>query len=470
MYNKNADQLFNPDPNMTFGIRPSYCDLVADLGNFDLRKRLDALIILNHLAETGEISLPRQTEDTNNHVHTWYSFSPYTPSMAVWIARMNGLSTVGIVDHDSVGGADEFVQAGRIMRIATTVGAEVRANFSGTPLEGRYINNPDEPSVGYIAAHGIPLNRTELLDRELLADIRYCRNLRTEKETQSACALLPEEDLCPDFWNEVIDYSLYCFGTGKTDEGRTVMSGSVTERHLLFAIAKRMVKKYGRGESLLAYLRDTLGIPVSEKAAAQLLDTAYPHYEYDVINVLKGDFISKIYYPSFGDSTLAPDALPIEKVVSSIRAAGALPSYCYLGDVGESPTGDKKAQKFEDGYLDELFPLLKDMGFEAVAYMPSRNTAAQLARLRELCERYALIQISGEDINQPRQAFVCEKLRESFFSHLADSTWALVGHEAAAAQDPEKGISSARIKKAFPDLKKRIAHFREIGMSSMKRA
>jgi hypothetical protein len=470
MYIKNANQLFNLDKNMTFGIDPAYHGLVADLGSMDRQKRLDALIILKHLLDRGEISGPTQTEDTNNHVHTWYSFSPYSPAMAVWMAKMSALCTVGIVDHDSVGGADEFVQAGRIMHIATTVGAEIRANFTGTPMEGRTINNPDEPSVGYIAVHGIPESRTEFLDRTLLADIRHNRNVRTAVETWNARSLLPEKDLRPDFWNEVIDYSMYCMGCKEAAKNRNYMSGSVTERHLLFAIAKRMVKKYGRGENLISFLEETLHIPLSGKAKKILLDTDYPHYEYDVINILKGDFIPKIYHPSFGDREIPPDAPPVDEVLSAIRSSGSIPSYCYLGDVGESPTGDKKARKFEDGYLNELFPFLKDAGFEAIAYMPSRNTPKQLARVMDLCERYELIQISGEDINQPRQSFVCEKLREPAFSHLSDSTWALVGHEAAAGRDPEDGITSLKTKKAFPDLRKRIAHFKAIGLSSMEQA
>lgn len=469
MYIKNADQLFNLDPGMTFGIDPAFHSLVAGLGHFDIQKRMDALKSLRDLMDRGEIKAPEEAEDTNNHVHTWYSFSPYSPAMAVWMAKMSGLCTVGIVDHDSVGGAGEFAKAGKILGIATTVGAEVRANFAGTPMEGRRLNSPDELSVGYIAAHGLPAAHTEALDRALLAGIRHSRNVRTAIETWNARSLLPDRDLRPDFWDEVVDYSLYCFGSGQGEDGRTYLSGSVTERHLLFAIARRMTDKYGRGGKLISFLRDSLKIPLSGKAEEILSDTGYPHYEYDVLNILKGEFIPKIFCPSFGDEEIPPDALPVRDVIGAIRAAGGIPSYCYLGDVGESPTGDKKAQKFEDDYIDELFPFLKDLGFEAVAYMPSRNTPAQLSRVMALCERYEFIQISGEDINQPRQSFVCEKLREPAFSHLADSTWALVGHEAAAGRDIEDGITSSKTKRNFPDLKKRIEHFKQIGLSSVSK-
>ena len=65
----------------------------------------------------------------NNHVHTTYSFSPYSPTAAVYAARAEGLATCGIVDHDSMGGAREFIEAGKIVGIPTTIGVEARVSF-----------------------------------------------------------------------------------------------------------------------------------------------------------------------------------------------------------------------------------------------------------------------------------------------------------------------------------------------------
>lgn len=42
----------------------------------------------------------------------------------------------------------------------------------------------------------------------------------------------------------------------------------------------------------------------------------------------------------------------------------------------------KKSQKFEDDYLELLFDVIKQLGFNAVTYMPSRNTIEQLKRLK----------------------------------------------------------------------------------------
>jgi hypothetical protein len=61
--------------------------------------------------------------------------------------------------------------------------------------------------------------------------------------------------------------------------------------------------------------------------------------------------------------------------------------------------------------------------------MPTRNTDAQLDRLRALCERYGFLQVSGEDINSPRQSFVIEKMHEPRFANLIESTWAIIRNE-----------------------------------------
>jgi hypothetical protein len=57
------------------------------------------------------------------------------------------------MDHDSISGAEAFIEAGHIAGMETTIGVECRADFSNTPLNGRRINNPDQKSIAYVALH-----------------------------------------------------------------------------------------------------------------------------------------------------------------------------------------------------------------------------------------------------------------------------------------------------------------------------
>ena len=61
--------------------------------------------------------------------------------------------------------------------------------------------------------------------------------------------------------------------------------------------------------------------------------------------------------------------------------------------------------------------------------MQNHATQEQIERLRNLCEQYDMLQISGEDINSPRQKFVIEKMKEEQFSNLIENTWKLIEHE-----------------------------------------
>jgi hypothetical protein len=116
------------------------------------------------------------------------------------------------------------------------------------------------------------------------------------------------------------------------------------------------------------------------------------------------------------------------------KETGAMLCYSYLGDVGESITGDKKAQKFEDSFLDLLFDVIKEQKINAVTYMPSRNTPEQLSRIQKMCRERGITEISGEDINSPRQKFICEQLEQPQFAHLIDATWKLIAREKAETE------------------------------------
>ena len=103
------------------------------------------------------------SEEVNNHVHSNYSFSPYT--QIVDEAIKAGIKTVGLMDHDTIAGASEFLQSARYKGIAATVGCEIRVHLNDTNLEGKKVNNPDEANIIYIAIHGIQrINLKKLKD------------------------------------------------------------------------------------------------------------------------------------------------------------------------------------------------------------------------------------------------------------------------------------------------------------------
>lgn len=417
--------------------------LIEQLNAPEKEQRLNAVKELKQLMDKGFMEKPVNGEDINNHIHTTYSFSPYSPSKAVWRAYTAGLCTAGIMDHDSIGGAEEFIEAGKTVGLPTTIGLEMRVDFSETPISGRRINNPDQDSIAYMAIHGVPHTQIERTAR-FMQGSRDKRNVRNRKMVEKINARLGGDGLSLDFEKDVLPLSL------------SHMGGGVTERHLLYALAEKMCKVFGRGQGIIDYLTDKMGIAISEKLRIYLLDVSNPFYEYDLLGALKSD-VSSIYIDA------DEECMDVREAIAFADSIGAISAYAYLGDVGQSVTGDKRAQAFEDSYLDQLFEVISELGFKAVTYMPSRNTEQQLARLRKLCEKYSLFQISGEDINSPRQLFICSALQNPVYHNLVDSTWALIGHELAATKDIELGMFSQRSLKKYGDLNSRIEFFGKLG-------
>ena len=397
--------------------------------------RLEALRGLRAKMDAGEIEAPPRGIYVNNHIHTCYSFSPYTPSSAVWYAWMAGLQTAGIMDHDSVGGMREFIEAGKIMDMPVTCGFECRVNVDGTPLVGRKINNPDQKSCIYLAMHGIPHTEIDAAEA-VLKVLRDRRNDRNRKMVANINALISPYGMELDFDRDVYPLSM-------AEEG-----GSVTERHICFGLTKKITAAYPDRAAACDFIDRLTGAPMNDKTRTKLLEAPDNFYEYDILGVLKGHLVEKFYVDA------DEECMNVREFTALAKKLGAVSAYAYLGDVGESPTGDKKAQKFEDDYLDELFDTLADCGFDAVTYMPSRNTKEQLERVMSLCRERGLFQISGEDINSPRQSFICKALAD--YPHLKTAAYALIGQELAATDNLADAMFSDETRARIPDLEERI--------------
>lgn len=349
---------------------------------------------------------PMVSHYINNHIHTTYSFSPYSPTAAVYAARMEGLCTAGIVDHDTISGAEEFLEAAALVQIPVTIGMEARVSMDGTRLEGRRTNNPDQAGVSYMTIQSVPHDKIPILT-EFFKPYQAARHVRNRKMVANINQLL---GLDMDYDQDVLPLSL-------VEE-----NGAVTERHLMYALAMRLVKEVGKGPAMVAKLGQ-MGLTLSQKQKEQMLDESYPFYEYDLLGMLKGTFVPQIFVDATDECPRLPEMVALCKEIDAYLC------YAYLGDVGNSVTGDKKAQKFEDDYLEDVFECLKEEGVGAVAYMPTRNTPAQLERLRSLCDAYGMFQISGEDINSPRQSFIIKAMENPMFANLIDATWKLIEHE-----------------------------------------
>ena len=162
--------------------------------------------------------------DVNNHIHSTYSFSPYTPAQAARKAKAAGLAAAGIIDHDTVAGAPEFLAEGARIGLPVTAGFEMRVYHAHTAIGGRRTNHPDQDNISYFTVHGVPPSRFDAVTA-FLKPVREAR----DKRNRAMCARLGL-----DYDRDVLPLSMFSKG------------GSVTERHILFAKAKGDYAELGR--------------------------------------------------------------------------------------------------------------------------------------------------------------------------------------------------------------------------------
>jgi len=420
-------------------------DIEKRMNDHDRAVRLSAAREAHDLIASGKL---RRTvlEEVNNHVHTSYSFSPYEPTAAAYAAWKAGLGIVGSIDHDSIGAAQEMLEASQWLGIASTVGFEVRCSFKDTPFAQRKINNPDSLGIAYMCVHGVPHHRIDEANA-FLAPLRAVRDRRTCAEVDALNSLIVNSGL------PAIDFNRDVLAVSRSNDG-----GSITERHILNAFAYRILQTVPAGQPTVSFLEDNLKVPVVGRIRTQLLDTSNPHYRYDLLGLLKSNYLTRFFIQPTAEETI-----DVRQMVQFGLSIGAIPAYAYLGDIGESVTGDKKAECFEDGYLDSLVAFLADIGFPAITYMPPRNSSMQMARLQALCRQYGLMEISGVDINSSRQSFNCPELLAPGCVHLVDSAWALVAHEKLVDHCPAWGLFSVENPLVSCSLKERIGVYADWG-------
>ena len=102
----------------------------------------------------------------------------------------------------------------------------------------------------------------------------------------------------------------------------------------------------------------------------------------------------------------------------------------------------------------------------AFSYAPTRNAPDQVERVRALCREYDMLEVLGEDINQPRQDFIMKHSSDADRQFFNDSTWAIIGHEILANQDLEQSIISDSTLAKYPELSGRIQYYKEVALQS----
>ena len=139
----------------------------SHLDDFDPKVRKEYLILLTAFVNQGELAIKPEQELCNLHCHTFFSYNGYgySPTHLAWLAKKNGLKTMGIVDFDVLDGVDEFFTACDFLGMRACAGMETRVFIPEfAEIE---INSPGEPGVCYHMGIGFTSSTY------LLRDLRF---------------------------------------------------------------------------------------------------------------------------------------------------------------------------------------------------------------------------------------------------------------------------------------------------------
>lgn len=349
--------------------------LETRLDSFNPDLRREALLELKGMADKGQIELPSSKPEVNVHFHTFYSFNSHnwSPSRVAWEARKYGLEVAGKVDFDVLEGMEEFLEAGDILGLKTSVGLESRVFIQ--ELADKVINSPGEPGVAYFMAVGCTRRpQPESHAERVLYGLYQTARGRNVGLMDRVNAYL--ETVTLDYEADVLPLT---------------PAGNATERHLLAAYDEAARKVFPNPTDLAAFWAGKLNLPADQAEA--LVSDSVKLQETMRSKLMKQGGVAYVQPESGSFPT-------IESVVDLARSTGAIPCMAWLD--GTYP-GEEDSEA--------LVELMVSKGVAAANIIPDRNfnikdpeekklKVRKLDEFIQSCRKHGLPILVGTEMNK----------------------------------------------------------------------
>jgi hypothetical protein len=402
----------------------STAQLEVELYQGTLEQRLQALRQL--CARLG----PRAHRGTNCHIHTSESFSVFrSPTEAVWQAAREGLAVLGINDHYTIAGHEEFRRACEIAGIEATFSLEALAVDRDAQAQGLLMNDPDNPGRIYLCGKGVTrIPPDSSVEMRTLARMRATLEQRNHEMTEKVAALFRER----------LD------AEGPTWESVRALTprGNATERHLAWAT--------------LARLREwaaTQGVPLAE-AIKKCCGAAPPAgADEAALQIFLRAKLLKAGGPCFVRES-EEAFVSVEELRRIFLAFGSIPTWTVLGNPITSGERDIKA----------LLDRAEAAGYYAVDVIPHRNTRERLLEIVSDARRRWWPVWNGTEHNTPEARSLLDPfaLDPEFEPWFRESVAVLLGHQRLVAQG-QPGYVDLEGKLTIADPRARFEHFNRAG-------
>lgn len=409
--------------------------LTCRLNDFDANKRRQALQRL-----VAETHFPVSGSNFNMHCHSFFSYNAegWSPTRVAYECRRKGLSAAGLCDFDVLDGLDEFLEAGHLLGLRSTVHLETRAYVA--ELSEKDISSPGEPGVTYIMGCGFArVPNPETAQSKTLAQLRkgaQSRNLALINRVNTALPAV------------AIDYDRDVLPLTPKDVA--------TERHIVRAYCNQADKIFPDIAERAAFWAPLLKC---NETAFAVIDADIPKLEDLVRNALAKRGGIGYSQPTAKTFPLADD------FIRWVLSCGAIPTIAWLDG-----TSDGEAN------CDRLLDLMTAKGCAALNIIPDRNwnlkkqeeaeaKRAKLDQMVNACVKRHLPINVGTEMNKGGLPFV-DDLAGPVLRHYAavftQGMYIMIGQSLLAryANAPYLG---ERAQHEFKDLKKRNAFFASVG-------
>ena len=399
-------------------------ELEAALCGGSLQERLEALREL--CAQLGE----RPRRGTNSHIHTNESFSVFrSPSEAVWQAAREGLAVLGINDHYTVAGYEEFRRACEIAGVAATFSFEALAMDRAAEVGGLLLNDPDNPGRVYLCGKGvtrIPPDSSAAMQK--LARMRAALQRRNREMAAKVVKIFRER----------LD------AEGPTWEAVRALTprGNATERHVAWAT---FVRLRGLAAERQAPLAETIERCCAAAPPAGADDAALQMFVR--AKLLKAG--APCFVPESEEAFVSS-----EELREIFLAFGAIPTYPVLGNPVTSGERD----------IEALLDRLQAANFYAIEVIPHRNTRERLAEIVSAARRRWWPVFNGTEHNTPEARPLLDPfaLDPEFEPWFRQSTAVLLGHQRLVGRG-EEGFLGENGRPTIPDARARFEYFSNAG-------
>lgn len=362
----------------------------------------------------NERELNKQVSVENNviplHFTSTAYFSKYSPTMCAYIAHRSNCYGVGINDYATLSYNEEFRKACKLLNLKYSCGYHIECE----PLFGE--------KRGIVYGYGIP---SEFIN-DFSKKMEYY-SLKKKQEVINYLAVL----------NKEIESLGIKIKLSKIVKDAKIRNGIITEKHLANELSLLLVEKYGKTPKILEILKDNFNIE-SEKANLFLGETENAYYL---------DDLSKILYEKYILNNVEKTVCKVQEIVKLNSEFGTITSYLLPYD------------HFDKEKWLKAIDLLKGLGVNAITIKASKLSKEDYESITELLLDNDLLPIPLNRLGLPRQMIPQEEKHPLNF----DINLSVIGNTISSSCDVEDSFFGKRTISKFPDIKKRIELFANIG-------